>query len=456
MSNDITIKIPDNVKNLMQRVLNFGYEIYVVGGCVRDTLRHRTVADYDLTTNALPIDIIGIFSDCNVIETGLQHGTVTVVFNNEMFEITTFRIDGEYTDNRHPDTVTFTNSLFEDLSRRDFTINAMAADINGNVIDFFNGIEDLKKKLIRCVGNPSDRFNEDALRILRAYRFQAKIGGEIEPNTMHHMLRCSHLLKNIAQERTQKELNGILVSGDGGNQVSELINAIDILKVVIPELHLLEIFQNNSKHKHQWLMLHTIHVVATVESDLVLKLAALFHDIGKYACYSEEKLPHGGIEGHFYGHANESAKITEDILRRLRYSNDTIEQVVWLVKMHDSNIIPNKIAVKKILNQCPSLELFNKLIKLKIADQIDHVKLGDIGSLLDASALAYDIVESQEAFSIKQIDIDGYDLMNIGLIGKDIGEALQFCLNNVIEETVENRKDCLVELVKEKLIDAKR
>ena len=454
MSNNVTIRIPDNVKNLMQRVLNFGYEIYVVGGCVRDTLRNRTVADYDLTTNALPEDVIGIFSDCNVIETGLQHGTVTVVFNNEMFEITTFRIDGEYTDNRHPDKVTFTNSLFEDLRRRDFTINAMAADINGNVIDFFNGIEDLEKKLIRCVGNPPDRFNEDALRILRAYRFQAKISGEIESNTMHHMLRCGHLLKNIAQERIQKELNGILISGDGCNQISELINAIDILKVVIPELYLLEIFQNNSHHQHQWLMLHTIHVVATVESDLVLKLAALFHDIGKSACYSEEKLPHGGIEGHFYGHADKSAEITKDVLTRLRYSNDIIDQVVWLVKMHDSDIVSTRKAVKRILNKCPSLELFNKLIKLKMADRIDHTKLGDIGSLLDASALAYEIVESQEAFSLKQLDIDGYDLMNLGLKGKDIGEALQVCLNNVIEEDVENKNDALIKLVKEKFIHA--
>lgn len=449
MSTNLKIYIPDNVKNLMQRVLNFGYEIYVVGGCVRDTLRNRKVADYDLTTNALPIDIIGIFADCNVIETGLQHGTVTVVFNNEMFEITTFRIDGEYKDNRHPDKVTFTNSLFEDLSRRDFTINAMAADIDGNVIDFFNGVDDLDKKLIRCVGNPADRFNEDALRILRAYRFQAKIGGEIESNTFHHMLRCGHLLKNIAEERIQKELNGILLYGEGCNQIDEFIGAVATLKYVIPELHLLEFSQNNSHHQHQWLLLHTAHVLATVDSDLVLKLAALFHDIGKYECYSEEIQPSGTIEGHFYGHADASARITEEILKRLRYSNDIINQVVWLVKMHDSDIVPTKKAVKRILNKCPSLELFNKLIKLKMADRIDHVKLGNIGSLLDASALAYEIVESREAFSLKQLDIDGYDLMNLGLKGKDVGEALQLCLNSVIDEDFENKKEALINLVKE-------
>lgn len=451
MCNNIRIELPDNVKNLMQRVINFGYEIYVVGGCVRDKLLERNVSDYDLTTSALPIDIIDIFSDCNVIETGIQHGTVTVVFNNEMFEITTFRIDGQYKDNRHPDNVTFTNSLFEDLSRRDFTINAMAADIDGNVIDFFNGIEDLEKKLIRCVGNPFDRFNEDALRILRAYRFQAKISGEIESTTRHQMLRCGHLLKNIAAERVQKELNGILMLGEGANQIEELIQAIESLKIVIPELYLLEINQNNSHHKHQWLMLHTIHVVAIVEADLVLKLAALFHDIGKSSCYTEELLPTGIIQGHFYGHPEHSARITEQALKNLKYSNDVIDQVVWLVKMHDCELMPTKKCVKRILNKCPSIDLFNKLIKLKMADRIDHVKC-DVSHIINSAAIAYNIIEAEEAFSLKHLTINGNDMIKIGLSGKAIGDTLNKVLEAVIAEEVINEKQALLAYVTKKLI----
>lgn len=450
MSENTKVQLPFNAKNFMQRILNFGYSVYAVGGCVRDSLLDRAVSDYDFATNALPADIIGIFSDCTVIETGIKHGTVTVLFNDDFFEITTFRIDGEYLDSRHPSNVVFTDDLFEDLSRRDFTINAMAADIDGNIIDFFNGCEDLNNRIIRCVGNPIDRFNEDALRILRAFRFAAKIGGTIEANTAYAMRKCSHLLKNIAYERIQKELNGFLLSSASNNQVLELIESIDVFRVVIPELDYLNIEQNLDTQRHQLLLEHTANVVAKVPADLITKLAALFHDIGKKA----SKLD-CGIYSVYPSHDMASSQIAETILRRLRYSNDVIKEVVWIIRMHHYSREVSKYNLKKLLNDAPSQQAVTRLFDLMCSNELDK-KDPDISSYISLLKLRLDIYQNDEPYKLGHLKIDGNDLKALGLSGKDIGITLSKLLGANMYGDVDNDKEVLIKYTKEVLLNENR
>ena len=442
--------IPEKVKNILSKLMNSGYEAYVVGGAVRDLLLNNKVNDYDITTNALPEQVKEVFYDVPVIETGLKHGTVTVIINHEPFEITTYRIEGDYLDNRRPSSVEFSNSLEEDLSRRDLTINALALDINGNIIDYFNGVSDLNNRIIKCVGDPTKRFNEDGLRILRALRFSSKLDFEIEEKTSNAILENINLINNISKERIQKELNGLLISKYTNRLESIILKYFDLFKEIIPELEYLNINQNNKYHKHNLLLSHTLTVLKNVDADLELRLAALFHDIGKANCYSEEVLENGLIQGHFYGHPKESAYITKKIMKELRYSNEEIANVEWLIEYHDFEIGETKRSVKRILNKCHSVELFEKLLKLKDADRKDHINL-DIkyhDYVKTISAIKDEIIEEEAAFSLKQLKINGKDVMTLGLRGKEIGDALSYALEGVIEEKVKNEKDQLLIYIK--------
>lgn len=450
MENILQINLPSKVKFLLEKLMNNGYDAFVVGGAVRDSILGLPVADYDITTNALPNQIEDVFAEYEVIETGIKHGTVTVVVDKEMFEITTFRIDGEYTDNRHPASVEFTSKLIDDLSRRDFTVNALAADIDGNVIDYFNGIADIKGRLIRCVGDADQRFNEDALRILRALRFAAKLDFFIFPSTASAIHNNKQLLRNIAKERIQKEFN-LLLTARYPKQVSNIMTEFfDVFKEVIPYVENLNINQNNKYHRHNSLLAHTLAVVENVEINLILKLAAFFHDIGKADCYSEEILADGSIQGHFYGHPDVSAILTERILRELKYSNDIIEHVVWLVKFHDYTIAATKRSVRKFLMKCPSLEYFENLLQLKRSDRADHINLeGKYREHPEKLMEIRDqILEEQAIFSLKDLAISGYDMINLGLKGPEIGKALNSALEAVIEEQVPNDKEELINFVK--------
>ena len=443
--------LPNKVKFILNELNNNGYEGFVVGGAVRDILLGNTVNDYDVTTNALPDQIKEVFKSYPVIETGIKHGTVTVIIDHEPFEVTTYRVEGEYLDNRHPSNVSFTTSLKEDLSRRDFTINAMAIDIDGNIIDYYDGLTDLNNKVVRCVGTPSNRFEEDGLRILRALRFSAKLDFDIEDKTKEAIFKCMNLIENISAERIQKELNGLLISKYTDRIEKILREYFKLFVFIIPELNNLMINQNNKYHKNNLLFDHTIEVLKGVEDDLILRLSALFHDIGKKDTYSEEILEDGTIQGHFYGHPDVSSTITKQIMRRLRYSNDEVDEVSWLVKYHDFDIALTKKSVKRILNKCYSLELFDKLLKLKKSDRDDHINLDTNYSeyVNKVKVILDEIVSENLAFSLKQLAINGIDVMSLGYKGKSIGEVLNFVLNAVIDDKVDNNKDELIKYIKE-------
>ncbi|MBQ5565782.1 MAG: HD domain-containing protein, partial [Clostridia bacterium] len=333
------IFLPDEVKTAIEKISKNGFEAYIVGGCVRDSLLGKTPKDYDITTSASPQEVEKIFSDCRVIETGIKHGTVTVLINSMPLEITTFRIDSEYVDNRHPESVTFTKSLREDTARRDFTMNAIAYNNFTGICDFYGGETDIKNKIVRCVGNPDLRFNEDALRIMRAIRFSSVLGFEIEENTRSSIFKNKELLKNISSERIAAELVKLLC---GKNAKKVLCEYIDILGVVMPELLPMKDFDQRNAHHIYDIWTHTAVAVENIEPAPILRLTALFHDIGKPECFF---MKNG--QGHFYGHAAVSEKISDNILKRLKFDNTSRETITTLVKLHDIQIEETETAVKR-------------------------------------------------------------------------------------------------------------
>ena len=355
------MRIPNDVKVILNKLNKSGYEAYVVGGCVRDSLIGKKPKDWDICTNAKPEETMEVFKGFHIIPTGLQHGTITVMLNGEGYEITTQRVDGDYSDGRHPDAVSFTSSLAEDLARRDFTFNAMAYSEEEGIVDLYGGVEDLKYKRLKCVGNPIERFNEDALRIMRAIRFSSVLGTKIEENTHNAMVELYKNLDKIAKERINVEFSKMLC---GKTPMFLLSEYHFIFSYIIPEIKpMIGFKQNNPYH---WLDVwnHSLHVLFEVkEKDLPLRLAALFHDIGKPSCYVEGE---DGV-GHFYGHADKSVEITEGVLKRLKYSNEIIDEVLTLVKYHDVQISLSNKFIRRMLNKMPK-ETFEKLLVLKKAD----------------------------------------------------------------------------------------
>lgn len=436
------INIPDAPKQLMKILLDAGYEAYVVGGCVRDFLLGRVPHDWDICTNALPAQMKECFADYHVIETGLQHGTLTVMVDHVGYEITTYRTDGEYTDHRHPDSVQFVGRLQEDLMRRDFTINAMAADISGKIRDFYDGQFDLEHKWIRCVGNPDKRFTEDPLRILRAMRFESKLGFTIEEKTEDSMRKHRYLLQHISAERINTELTGILM----GDCSSTLIRFPDVLSVCIPEIEPCIGFQQNNSHHNRDVWGHTIFAVSVAPKDLYTRLTLLYHDIGKPLCYSFE----GGV-GHFYGHAAISRDIAEKSLRKLRFDNQTIKSVTQLVEAHDRTIEPRKPVIRRCLNKM-GLEQFLRLLDVKEADYAAQAQLcGDRLHKVEILQMTNEILAAQirqeDCFSLKDLAINGNDLIQFGYKpGKKIGTVLNQLLEMVIDGTIENDKAKLVNM----------
>lgn len=431
-----TINIPDAPKQLMQVLLDAGYEAYVVGGCVRDFLLGHEPHDWDICTNALPDQMKECFANYHVIETGLQHGTLTVMVDHVGYEITTYRIDGEYTDHRHPDSVQFVGRLQEDLMRRDFTINAMAADISGKIRDFYDGQFDLEHKWIRCVGDPNKRFTEDPLRILRAMRFESKLGFAIEEKTEDSMRRHRYLLQHISAERINTELTGILM----GDCYSTLACFPDILSVCIPEIKQCIGFQQNNPHHNRNVWDHTLFAVSVAPKDIYTRLALLYHDIGKPLCYSEDS----GV-GHFYGHAAVSRDIAEKSLRNLRFDNQTIKLVTQLVEAHDRTIEPRKPVIRRCLNKM-GLEQFLRLLDVKEADYAAQAQLyGDRLHKIEILQMTNEILLAQkyqeDCFSLKDLAINGNDLIQLGYKpGKKIGAVLNQLLEMVIDGIMENNK----------------
>lgn len=314
------INVPEEVKTIIKRLNSQGFSAYVVGGCVRDSILNRKPQDWDISSSAKPEQVKEIFYDMGVIETGIKHGTVSVIINHNPYEVTTFRCDGEYKDNRRPDTVTFVSDIDIDLSRRDFTINALACgcEDSSEVIDLFGGIEDIKNGIVRCVGEPEKRFSEDALRILRALRFASVLGFDIDNKTSIAIHKQRDLLKNISVERIMSEFKQLVC---GINAVSIIREFRDVIEVFIPEITAMFEFNQNTPYHCYDVWEHTLHSVEMIEPEVDLRFTMLFHDIGKPKVYSEEILENGNSLGHFYAHAKYSEEIAAKILNRLKSDN---------------------------------------------------------------------------------------------------------------------------------------
>ena len=444
---NIKFSLPTEVEEILRLLNKSGYEAYIVGGCVRDKILGRTPHDYDICTSAKPDEVINVFRYFNfkVIETGLKHGTVTVMINNEPYEITTYRIDGKYSDNRRPDSVEFTTSLEDDLSRRDFTINAIAYSPKDGLVDPFHGIYDIQNQVIRCVGNQTNRFQEDALRILRAMRFSIQLGFNISMSTFKAMNENRQLISNVSYERINSELMKMLESG---KQILEHFNGCrDIIAEFIPEfIPCFDFSQNNPYHVYD-VYNHILHAVDNYKGDdLKVKLALLLHDIGKPECYSED---HNG--GHFIGHGIKSSDKANEILKRLRFDNETIKSVTDLVLYHDSTIEPTQKTIKRWLNKIGEVQL-RRLFEIRTADMLAHSDINKQDRLdkqKELSELLNVIMSEEQCFSMKDLSVSGKDLLDIGYKeGRQLGTSLQGLLDCVIANEVENDKEKLLELAK--------
>ncbi len=423
----------------IQRLQEAGYEAWIVGGCVRDFLLGRTPTDYDLTTSALPKETEAVFAGEKLIETGLQHGTVTVVLDGVPLEITTYRVDGGYTDARHPDEVTFTRSLREDAARRDFTINAMAYVPGAGLQDFFGGREDLSAGVIRAVGEPDRRFQEDALRILRAIRFASVLGFELDPGTDAAARRNAHLLTKISVERVFVEL-GKLLCGPGAGKI--LLAYPDILGVVIPELTPMVGFEQHNVHHCYDVYTHTAVAVDHVPPELKLRLAMLFHDIGKPATFS---MGEDG-QGHFYGHPKVSAALAEQILVRLRAPKRLREAVVRLVRVHDWPLSTEPRLIRRRLQQLGE-EGFFDLLRVQKGDTAacflsDCTREDDRNEVEDAAKA---ILAAKPCLTVRDLAVSGRDIMALGYCGPGVGAALRGLLERVIAGEIPNEKTTLLQ-----------
>ena len=416
-----------------------GHEAYAVGGCVRDSLLGRAPNDWDLTTSALPDQTLACFEDCRTIEIGKQHGTIAVILEGETLEITTYRVDGDYADNRHPLSVTYSESLCDDLSRRDFTINAMAYHPERGIVDPFGGREDLSHRLIRAVGNPKKRFEEDGLRILRAIRFASVLGFTLERETDREVHACRHLLRNIAQERIREEFCKLIMGRDA---VRILRTYRDVIAVFLPELTPTFDFLQNSKYHCYDVWEHTLHALEATSSDrLTVRLAILLHDVGKPHCYTED-----ADGGHFKGHAEHSISLSEQLLRRLRFDSATVEQIRKLVRYHDVPIIPEKKYVKRAILRFgdEGLSDFLEVFRCdRLAHHPDHCELPPF--LAEVPLLAEQIRAEDACLSLKSLAVHGEDLLGIGYRpGRELGEALNALLSAVIDEELPNEREALL------------
>jgi tRNA nucleotidyltransferase (CCA-adding enzyme) len=440
---NIVIHMPQAVKEIIEKLESAGFEAFAVGGCVRDAVLGREPADWDITTSALPMEVKALFS--RTIDTGLQHGTVTVMKDHVGYEVTTYRIDGEYEDARRPKEVSFTKNLVEDLKRRDFTINAMAYNDRVGIVDEFDGIGDLERKVIRCVGVPEDRFGEDALRMLRAVRFSAQLGFSIDEDTKAAIAKLAENLKKISAERIQVELVKLLVSDHP--DYLRVAYETGITAVVLPEFDAcMKQPQNHPFHIYN-VGEHTLHALLNIESDKVLRLTMLFHDFGKpVVC----KVGEDGVT-HFYGHQAVSADMAKKILRRLKFDNDTTDKVVKLVTEHDRQILTEAKYVRRAVAKIGK-ELFPAFLKVRRADtlaQNPDKHMEQLENLEKIRVLYETLLESGHAVCVKELAVDGKDLILLGVPqGKQIGEILNRLLALVIEEPEKNEKELLLDYVK--------
>jgi len=443
ISSDVVINIPTGADQLLRVLQEEGFDAFVVGGCVRDGLLGITPHDWDITTSATPEEVHSVLSSFSIYDTGIKHGTVSVrASDGELYEVTTFRMDGEYLDNRHPESVSFVRDIVKDLARRDFTVNAMAYSPKTGLIDPFGGRSDLENNILRCVGNPDKRFNEDGLRILRALRFASVYCFDIEADTAVSLIKNRALLNNISAERVSSELVKLLC-GDRAFKI--LVGYKDVILQIIPELWPCVHFAQHSKWHDYSVYTHIAHSVAAYQGDdPVIKLTMLLHDIAKPDCFVLDEQG----RGHFPYHAENGEKIAYDILTRLKFDSYTRDTVCQLIRLHDRQIDPTRRACRRLLNQTGA-DLAYKLLEVKKADtlaQSEYAKDQKIPEFKKVRELIGDILSAGNCFSIKDLQINGSDLISeLGMApGKEIGVVLQKLLDGVIDEKVENAHDALL------------
>ena len=436
---DRTIQLPEKVGRIIGTLQEHGYEAYAVGGCIRDSILGREPEDWDITTSAMPEETKALFD--KTFDTGIQHGTITVLLEKEGFEVTTYRIDGKYEDSRHPKEVTFTRNLREDLLRRDFTINAMAYNETDGLVDIFGGLEDLEEGMIRCVGTAKERFKEDALRILRGVRFAAQLGFDIEEDTRQGMKELAWTLQNISAERIQVELVKMITS----KRPEMLREAYELgmTRIVLPEFDQLMTTGQETPHHMYSVGEHTLHAMKNIRADKILRLAMLLHDMGKPALKTVDE---AGV-AHFKKHALESERIAENVLRRLKFDNDTIRKVTRLVRYHDLRMPATAKSVRRAMNQIGE-ELFPYYMEVRRADvlaQSMYQREEKIENLDQIEELYRQIVEDGDCVSLKDLAVTGRDLIASGMKpGKEIGEKLEELLKLVIEDPKLNTKEELL------------
>ena len=426
--------IPPQVKNIIEKLNACGHEAYIVGGCVRDGILGVEPHDWDIATSALPDEVKTSLSCCKVIETGIKHGTLTVLIEKFPVEVTTYRVDGEYSDNRHPDNVQFTRSLKEDLARRDFTINALAYNQDKGIIDCFGGMEDIHSKRICCVGDPDSRFQEDGLRILRALRFASVLGFSIEQETAKSILKNCRLLQNIASERINVEFTKLLC---GKNAEAVLREYRLVIEQFLPEINAMVGFQQHNHYHIYDIWEHTLKSVTAVEATPVLRMTMLLHDIGKPLCFTQDE---EGV-GHFYGHDEKSTEITKAIVKRLKYDNDSAITILTLVKYHDLSLSAQENVLKRRLNILGE-ENLRLLLKVKEADILGQNPeyQSRLTGLKVVEVVLDTIIAKNLCFSLKNMEINGEDLLSLGIPkGAEIGRILTALLDEVIDNKCPNQ-----------------
>lgn len=442
MNGDIWIRIPDGANYIIETIQAAGFEAYAVGGCVRDCVLGREPQDWDITTSARPEQVKALFP--RTIDTGLQHGTVTVLWKHMGYEVTTYRIDGAYEDNRHPREVAFTPDLREDLRRRDFTVNAMAYNGEAGLIDIFGGMEDIQSGVIRCVGNAEERFGEDALRMLRAVRFSAQLGYRIDEEAQEGIHRLAHTLRHISAERVRTELVKILTSPHP-DRLREAYR-LGITEIFLPEFNRAMETEQNHPHHRYGVGEHILHSLLEVRPDKTLRLAMLFHDIGKPEVQTTGE---AGIT-HFHGHAAVSAQMAKKIMRRLKFDNDTVSMVSRLVLYHDygNNVDPTTKILRRAMNRIGE-DLFPALFEVKRADlfaQSDYLRREKLERLETWEQAYAEVTGQKQCVNLKSLAVSGRDLIDAGMQpGKELGATLQALLELVLEDPALNTRERLLE-----------
>ncbi len=441
------IHIPTGARKIIARLEQHGYEAYIVGGCVRDSLMGKRPSDWDICTSARAEEMMALFEDKRVIPTGIQHGTLTILAEDGAYEVTTFRIDGEYLDHRHPKSVAFTRELAEDLSRRDFTINAMAWHPERGLIDLFGGVEDLRDRLVRAVGDPVQRFNEDGLRMLRMVRFATVLDFDYDPATYDAVRKQGHLLQYISKERIQVELNKILLAAHPARGLEDLYT-LGMYPYIIPMMCHTVGFAQRGGHHFLDVFEHSLLAVGVIAPELVLRLTMLLHDIGKpFVWDSSESLSYD----RFDDHAAVSAKLAGKILRDLKYDNATRKDVVELIAHHNDILLPDPVNVRRALARLGEVQT-RRLVQVKVADLIAHDLAGEREKILALFAEISDVIDEVVArgdcTSVKALAIGGQDMMALGLSGRAIGQMLNAALELVLEKPKMNTRETLLNWVR--------